>query len=141
MQIASTNNIGSNNALGAAVKQSLNNQTLGRDAFLKLLVTQLTNQDPLAPQDQQQFLAQLAQFSALESMQNLQGSQQNQQATDLLGKVVEAQVLRDNLPIAISGRVTGIRFTKEGISVAIQGSDKELKLEEITGVREATLPR
>lgn len=42
---------------------------LGRDAFLSLLVTQLQNQNPLEPQADGEFLAQLAQFSSLESLQ------------------------------------------------------------------------
>lgn len=45
---------------------------LGRDTFLKLLVTQLQNQDPLQPQANGEFLAQLAQFSSLESLQEIQ---------------------------------------------------------------------
>lgn len=42
-----------------------NAQTLGQADFLRLLTTQLTYQDPLAPQDNQAMLAQIAQFSAL----------------------------------------------------------------------------
>ncbi len=45
---------------------------LGRDAFLSLLVTQLEHQNPLEPQPDGQFLAQLAQFSSLESLQQIQ---------------------------------------------------------------------
>jgi len=45
---------------------------LGRDAFLKLLVTQLQHQNPLEPQPDGEFLAQLAQFSSLESLQDIQ---------------------------------------------------------------------
>jgi len=41
-------------------------QAMGKDAFLKLLVAQLKNQDPLKPQDSSQFVAELAQFSSLE---------------------------------------------------------------------------
>jgi len=41
-------------------------QVLGKQDFLQLLVTQLRHQDPLKPQDNSQFIAQLAQFSALE---------------------------------------------------------------------------
>lgn len=44
---------------------------LGEDAFLNLLVTQLKNQDPLQPEDNTQFLAQLAQFSSLEQLQQI----------------------------------------------------------------------
>ena len=47
------------------------NSTLGKDAFLQLLVTQMKYQDPLDPQDNGEYLAQLAQFSALEQMTNV----------------------------------------------------------------------
>lgn len=44
---------------------------LGRDTFLQLLITQMQNQDPLQPQENGEFLAQLAQFSSLESLQQI----------------------------------------------------------------------
>lgn len=47
------------------------NDALGKDAFLQLLVTQMENQDPLDPQDNGEYLSQLAQFSALEQMTNV----------------------------------------------------------------------
>lgn len=46
-------------------------QTLGQSDFLKLLVTQLQNQDPLKPVDNQEFIAQTAQFSQLDQMTKL----------------------------------------------------------------------
>jgi len=46
-------------------------QELDKDAFMKLLVAQMRNQDPLAPTDNQAFVAQLAQFSSLEEMQGV----------------------------------------------------------------------
>lgn len=70
---------------------------MGRDAFLKLLVAQLRNQDPLKPQDSSQFVAELAQFSSLEQSMAMNDrldmiSLQNQglantQITALVGKV------------------------------------------------------
>jgi flagellar basal-body rod modification protein FlgD len=53
---------------------------LGPSAFLKLLTTQLANQDPLKPMDDTQSVAQLAQFSALQASDNLQASFANFQS-------------------------------------------------------------
>ncbi|TGB00285.1 flagellar hook assembly protein FlgD [Sporolactobacillus shoreae] len=47
------------------------NSTLSKDDFLKLLVAQLTNQDPTAPMDSGQFVTQMAQFTSLEQTQNM----------------------------------------------------------------------
>ena len=61
-------------------KDSSKNQNidsgLGQNAFLQLLVTQLQHQDPLQPQDDTQFLAQLAQFTSLEQLTNINTSLQ-----------------------------------------------------------------
>ena len=61
------------------------------DEFLKLLVTQLQNQDPLNPQDDTQFISQLAQFSALEQMTNMSSTMSNTSAYSLVGKEVIVQ--------------------------------------------------
>lgn len=52
-------------------KETKANDELGKDAFLQLLVTQLRHQDPLDPQDNGEYIAQLAQFSSLEQMTNV----------------------------------------------------------------------
>ena len=64
---------------------------LGKEEFLKLLVCQMQNQDPLNPQSDQQFIAQLAQFSSLEQMTNLNSTMSNTSAYSLVGKEVIVQ--------------------------------------------------
>jgi flagellar basal-body rod modification protein FlgD len=53
------------------VTSAISNDALGREAFLQLLVTQMQNQNPLQPQADGEFLAQLAQFSSLEQLQGI----------------------------------------------------------------------
>lgn len=70
MQVNSTTAV----TTGTLGTQGASREALGKDDFLKLLITQMQNQDPLSPMDNSQFLAQMAQFSSLEQMQNLNAS-------------------------------------------------------------------
>jgi flagellar basal-body rod modification protein FlgD len=56
----------------SGVTESKTTQTgMGQDAFMRLLLTQLQNQDPTSPQADGEFMAQLAQFSQLEQLQEM----------------------------------------------------------------------
>ncbi|NLK45724.1 MAG: flagellar hook assembly protein FlgD [Treponema sp.] len=63
--------VNTQNAKNTAVNGRVASQELGKDDFLKLLITQLSNQDPTSPMENTEFIAQMAQFSSLEQMTNM----------------------------------------------------------------------
>lgn len=84
---------------------------LGKDDFLKLLVTQLQNQDPTSPMENTEFISQMAQFSSLEQMTNMSNSFgklasyiTSTEASSALGKTVELNI-GDN---TVKGFVDGV---------------------------------
>ena len=86
---------------------------LGKTEFLRLLVQEMTNQDPLKPADNTQFIAQLAQFSTLEQMQNmntgltdLKSSFQQAEARGLLGVAIKS--VSSSTGVATDGTVDQI---------------------------------
>ena len=135
MAISPITSSNSADPLASAVQQSTSSQTLGQDAFLKLLVTQLTNQDPLNPQDQSAFLAQLAQFSTVEGVNKLASSQSHLQAADLLGKTVDATVVTNNVPQLVSGKVIGVRWDAKGVHLGLDSTTADITLDQVAQVR------
>lgn len=85
---------------------------MGKDQFLKLLVTQLQNQDPLNPMEDKEFIAQMAQFSSLEQIQNLVKATELQQATAMIGQVIKAEVTGDDGAELVYGRVISVKMDK-----------------------------
>ena len=71
MSIGSTTPLGPMDPATTTNTTKPRNDGLGRDAFLQLLVTQMSHQNPLQPQEDGAFIAQLAQFSSLEQLTNI----------------------------------------------------------------------
>lgn len=96
-------------------------------SLLKIILTQLTYQDPLKPVDNFQFVSQLAQFSQLQQSQTLNdqitsllSAQAATQATGLLGRTVD---LATNGGTTISGKVTAVSFSSGQPRVTIETAD------------------
>lgn len=96
-------------------------RVLGKDDFLRLLVAQLRNQDPLQPLADREFVAQLAQFSALEQMQNVS------QAVAELARRQEAAAA-----FALVGRRVRVQAedgsTVEGVVASVRREDGAFRL-------------
>ena len=118
-------------------KDSGAKNSLGKEAFLMLLVTQLQNQDPLKPMEDKEFTAQLAQFSTLEEMKNIsqsvdglvasQTSSSKTTAVGFIGKEVTAL----GGSVTVSGGAAGqlqYELEKDASTVNIQVSDASGKV-------------
>ena len=75
-------------AIGQAQAKRTPDSELGKDDFLKLMIGQLQNQDPMAPTDNSQQMAQLAQYSSLEQMTNVAKTLEIDQAYSMIGREV-----------------------------------------------------
>jgi flagellar basal-body rod modification protein FlgD len=112
-------------ASNAVSSVSSNNNLISQDTFLKLLVTQLKNQDPLSPQDSSQFVSQLASFSSLEQMTSMNKSMETvleMSVANLIGK--NATVVDSTQPSGyLTGTVEGIQYYADGPAIKINGVD------------------
>lgn len=126
--------------------------SLGKEDFLKLLITELQAQDPTNPMDDKEFISQMASFSSLEQMQNLNKGfaslssiitgtllpqMMMQQASSLIGKEVSyTATAEDGKPTVLTGVVEKVTV-KEGTTYCVIGG-KEIDASLITSIGAAS---
>ncbi len=96
---------------------------LGKDAFMKLLVTQMQYQDPLNPNSNTEYIAQLTTFSQLEQMQNVAKTTTNSQAFSLVGKTVTVKTdsTTKDTPRYVTGKVDFVYISGSFTKLSIDG--------------------
>jgi flagellar basal-body rod modification protein FlgD len=105
--------------------------TLGQDDFLKLLVTKMSSQDPMNPQADTEFIAQMAQFSSLEQaksmtadMATLKAQQEVLTANGLIGRNVS---VTNGDKLLAQGMVTSVAMNDGSPEVVIDGNKYSLE--------------
>ncbi len=129
-------------------KTDTEKQELGQDVFLELMVTQMRNQNPLDPQDNSEFVAQLAQFSSVEGLDKLNNTmegfvgsfQSNQalQASAMVGRFVKVDT--DTSYLGDDGLVAGtieLPQSTDSLSVVVYDSAGSRVAEEQMGAQAA----
>jgi len=104
------------NTMAASTDQNLSasiQKIMGKEDFLKLLVTQLRFQDPMSPDDPKEFVAQLAQFSSLEQQINVN------QNLESVGSLVQS--LKDSLGLSRGVNLLGKTVKAAGNSLNLSG--------------------
>lgn len=129
-------------AVGSSTSLATQNNSMGIEDFMKILLTQLTYQDPLKPMDNKEFMAQMAQFTTLEQTQQLNDkiatlitNQAALQSIGLIGKTVD--VTTDSGPV--TGTVVSLSLAGTAPSVSVQTSTGTtldgLSLSQLTAIR------
>ncbi|KEH88334.1 flagellar hook capping protein FlgD [Clostridium novyi A str. BKT29909] len=105
-------------------------QEMDKNAFLKILTAELTNQDPMNAKDSTQYISQLAQFSSLEQMANLNSTMSFNSAGNMVGKTV-ALSSYDDYGRQYGGTVTNVR--KDGDDIILSVNVAKYKGNELIG--------
>ncbi len=118
-------------------------ETLGQDAFMKLLVAQLKYQNPMAPADGQQYMTQMATFAQVEKLGMLVTAQtelatwqKRLSAEGMVGKQITGTASTAEGAAPVTGVVTGVRFDKTGPVLELAGG-KTLAVDLVESVSQA----
>ncbi len=116
---------------GPSLTEAVGNATLGKEEFLKLLVAQLQNQDPMNPSSPEEMASQLAQFSSLEQLINVNTLLTEQTASN----AAMALALNNSAAVGVLGK----EVLAVGDNVAVTGTGNDTITVGLEGPGEATL--
>ena len=136
-----TGNVLSNLNINNQPKETKSNE-LGQTAFLELMITQLNNQDPLSPQDNTEFVAQLAQFSSVEGLERLNTNFDNFSSSFMSNQALQASSLvgRSVTVPAETARLTAGGIVSGSVDLAAATADMKINIYNSDGSLAATVP-
>ncbi len=107
---------------------------LGKDDFLKILIAQMTNQDPTSPLENTEFIAQMAQFSSLEQMTNM--SQNFEKLATMLNSSEAQSALGKRVDIDLGDTVTTgiVEASTRGMRPQVKVNGMFYDMDKITAV-------
>lgn len=123
----------------ALEKQKTGSSNLGKDEFLKILVTQLSNQDPTQPLEDKEFISQMATFTSVEQLTNMAEEMKTLRqsigfSSGLIGKTIGwTETDSNGDEQTLSGLVDSIKI-KDSKQFAIVG-EQEVPVEQITEIK------
>lgn len=96
-------------------------ELVNSETFLNLLVAEMTNQDPLEPTSNTEFVTQMAQFSSLQYTKDSASYAKSNYASSLVGKTVTAQKMDGAELVTRTGVVSSVTKTADSFNITIDG--------------------
>jgi flagellar basal-body rod modification protein FlgD len=126
MSVSSTQNIADNRERFARHFQSKDNDLLSTDNFFNLLMAEMSNQDPLEPKSNTEFISQMANFTAMRVQQDALYYQNANYAQSLVGKSVTVAGMNAGTFRTESGIVTSMTLADGKFGVRVNGRSYQL---------------
>jgi len=95
-------------ATGAASPAKGKSDAFSMETFMKLIAAQMSNQDPMNPQSNTEFIAQMAQFTQLQTLQSISASLKANEATSAAGLLGTTVSYKDGYGFPLQGTVTRV---------------------------------
>jgi flagellar basal-body rod modification protein FlgD len=130
MSTAAISTAFTSSASNAATSSRLPTKVMGQDDFLKLLVAQMTSQDPMNPQKDTDFIAQMAQFSSLEQAKTMQSDmaqvRDDQKILQAYGLLGQTALLQADKTTTTQGVISAVKLEAGTPKLVVDGKSYTL---------------